>query len=106
MPAGSYITIDGDLLEDVLLVRVTVVQALDNHWWADVECRQTSDKRFPAEDLLGKELVVAASGEQGERRQLFTGLIIESELEYEIYGSQRAWLRAVSHSLTNSSIES
>ena len=95
---GSYLTVAGELLDNALLQEVTVVQELNSHSCCDVVCRQTMDKRFPAEDLLGQQLSLSAVDGQGATVEIFTGFILESELEFEIYGSQTARLRAVSQS--------
>ena len=96
VPAGSFLKIAGELLDDALLQGVTVTQELNTHSWCEVRCRQTEDKRFPAEDFLGTDLIVSAFDEQGSEVEIFQGFVLESELEFEISGSQTARLRAVS----------
>ena len=63
-----------------------------------VHCRQTKDKRFPAEDFLGKELTLSVLDDQGAEIELFRGFVLESELEYEVFGSQTGRLLGVSQS--------
>src|SRR6266849_5654298 len=98
MNEASFVKIGGELLADSLLARVTVFQELNSHWWCEVECRQTSDQRFPAEDMLGQDLTVTAVGEDGAEISLFDGFILESELEYEASGSYGGRMQAVSRS--------
>ncbi len=98
MTEGSFVKIGGELLADALLAKVTVLEELNNHWWCEIECRQTADQRFPVEDMLGKDLSVTAVGEDGAEVSIFSGFILESELEYEASGSYGARLRGVSRS--------
>src|SRR5882724_5020931 len=98
MTEASFVKIGGELLSDSLLARVTVLQELNSHWWCEIECRQTSDQRFPAEDMLGKDLTVTAVGEDGVEVSIFDGFILESELDYEVSGSYGARMQAVSRS--------
>src|ERR1700759_1150887 len=82
--------------EDVLMEQVDVVQEVNQHWWCYIRCRQTEDRRFPIEDSLGKDLQVVAVDEEGTETYLFSGFVLEAELEYEIYGSYTARLTGVS----------
>ncbi len=100
--AYLLVEIDGQPLyqfsEDVLMEQVDVVQEINKHWWCYIRCRQTEDRRFPAEDALGKDLQVSAFDEDGTQTYLFSGMVLESELEYEIYGSFTARITGVSKS--------
>jgi uncharacterized protein involved in type VI secretion and phage assembly len=103
MPASVMkVSIDGQDLsefsEDAILESVEVRQALNEHWWCDIQCRQTSDKRFPIEDSLGKDLQVTGEDEEGEQVVLFDGFILEAELDYEMSGSFTASIRGVTRS--------
>lgn len=82
---------------------ISVAQELNSHWWCTVNLRQTEDRRFPAEDMLGQNLQIVTSAEDGAENILFDGVVVESELEYELYGSYAARLNAVtrSHLLDN-----
>ena len=94
------VDIDGQPLyefsKDVLMEQVDVIQEINKHWWCYVRCRQTQDERFPIEDSLGKDLQVVAVDEDQNQTYLFSGIVLEAELEYEIYGSFTARLTAVS----------
>jgi len=74
MAEASFVKIGGELLSDSLLARVTVLQELNSHWWCEIECRQTSDQRFPAEDMLGKDLTVTAVVKMALRFRSLTAL--------------------------------
>ena len=95
---AAFLRIDGALVDDALLADVAVTQGLNTHSWCEIDLRQTEDKRFPAEDMLGKELQIVTHNGDGSENDVFSGLIIESELEYEIYGSYGGHLTAVSKS--------
>jgi type VI secretion system secreted protein VgrG len=100
--AAAYVRVDIDgkpiyeFSEDVLLEQVDVIQEINQHWWCYVRCRQTEDKRFPIEDSLGKDLQVIAFDEDENQTYLFSGMVLDAELEYEIYGSYTARLTGVS----------
>ncbi len=99
--AASFIKvlIDGQEIskfsEGAMLENVEVRQELNEHWWCDVEARQSGDQRFPIESCLGKDLSIAAVDEEGAEHILFDGFVLEAELEYEIYGSYTARLKGV-----------
>jgi type VI secretion system secreted protein VgrG len=101
-PAYVRVEIDGqpiyEFSQDVLLDQVDVVQEINQHWWCYIRCRQTEDKRFPIEDSLGKDLQVMAFDEEGSETYLFSGIVLEAELEYEIFGSFTARITGVSKS--------
>ncbi len=98
MIGANIVRIDGDLLDDALLSSVTVVQELNTHWWCDLECRQTPDKTVPIEDMLGKGLAIVTPAPDGSEITVFEGIIVESERDYEIWGSSAARIRAVTQS--------
>lgn len=87
-----------ELSEGVHLQYVEVRQALYEHWWCDVACRQSEDQRFEIEEWLGKEMEVIAADENGQAHRLFDGFVLDVELEYEIWGSYTARIKGVSHS--------
>jgi uncharacterized protein involved in type VI secretion and phage assembly len=97
MPA-SYLKIGGELLEDALLSCVEVEERLNHHSWCRIECRQTLDRRFPYENFLGKALEVVTFDQQGAANTLFSGFVLDSEMDYEIYGSYTARILAVTAS--------
>jgi phage baseplate assembly protein gpV len=86
----------GDFSPGALLEQVDVVQEINQHWTCFIKCRQTEDKRFPIEDSLGKDLQVMAVDSDGAQTFLFSGFLLDVELEYEIYGSYTARLSGVS----------
>jgi type VI secretion system secreted protein VgrG len=94
------IKIDGEQLNTALFdeLVITVTQELNTHWWCRLDLRETPDKRFPAEDYLGKKVQILTYDTGGQENVLFGGIIVESELEYEIYGSYSAHLTAVAKS--------
>jgi type VI secretion system secreted protein VgrG len=100
--AHIRVEIDGqalyDFSKDVLMEQVDVVQEINQHWWCYIRCRQTEDQRFPIEDSLGKDLKVIAFDAEDTQTYLFSGLVLEAELEYEIYGSYTARITGVSKS--------
>ncbi len=103
MPASIMnVSIDGnplsDFSKDAILESIEIRQALNDHWWCEIQCRQTGDQRFPVENSLGKTLHLAATDEEGQDHVLFDGFILESELEYEITGSFVAKIIGVTQS--------
>ena len=92
------IQIGDGLLGDALLASVEVVQALNQHWWCTVECRQSSDEPVPVERFLGQTIEVRTFDEDGAAHVHFTGFILKVELLTEVWGSYAARLLAVSSS--------
>src|SRR5947209_13984388 len=103
MPASFVqIEIDGQELDSfspgAILNIVSIRQELNQHWWCDVEVRQTDDLRFPFEDAIGKALKVSGVDEAGTPTVVFTGFVLEAELDYEVFGSFTARLTGVTES--------
>jgi uncharacterized protein involved in type VI secretion and phage assembly len=97
MPA-PFINLNGIKLESAILLRIEVTQELNQHWWCKIECRDALDARPAVEEWLGKPLQVLAYNDSGSPFTVFDGFVLETELEYEIYGSYRAHLTAVTQS--------
>ena len=98
--AIPVIKLGGEQLNTALFdeLIITVTQELNTHWWCRLDLRETPDKRFAAEDHLGKTVQILTYDDQGQENELFKGIIVESELEYEIYGSYSAHLTATTKS--------
>ncbi len=94
--ALPFIQIGDDLIDDALLASVEIVQELNQHWWCTVVCRQTEDKRLPAEDFLGKSIEIKTSDQDGVEHTNFSGFVLDVELSYEVWGSYTAQIIAVS----------
>lgn len=101
-PSHITIFIDGQELDDfsegAILEEVVVRQELNDHWWCEVVCRQTEDQRFPFEDALGKPLKASTFDASGVENVAFTGFVLESQLDYEVYGSYTIHLVGVTKS--------
>ena len=63
--ALPHIQIGDGTLGDALLSSVEVVQALNEHWWCTVVCRNTEDQRIPVENLLGQSVEVKTTDDGG-----------------------------------------
>lgn len=96
--ALPQIQVGDGMLGSALLASVDIVQQLNHHWWCTVVCRQTSDQRLEVEEYLGKDVVVKTTDDAGVETIHFTGFVLDVELNYEVWGSYGATLRAVSHS--------
>jgi len=98
--AYMLVNIGGQAITDfspgVVLEQVDVTQEINQHWTCFILCRQTEDQRFPIEDSVGKDLQVMAVDEDGTQTYLFSGFLLDVELEYEIYGSYTARLTGIS----------
>ena len=101
-PSHVTIFIDGQQLDEfsegAILEEVIVRQELNDHWWCEVVCRQTEDQRFPFEDALGKPLKASTFDASGVENVAFTGFVLESQLDYEVYGSYTIHLVGVTKS--------
>jgi type VI secretion system secreted protein VgrG len=97
MPA-AFIKIAGDLIQDSILESVEVTQALNEHWWCAVECRQTLDRRMPIESSLGQDIQIVTYGQDGAEHVAFDGFVLKAKLLYEIFGSYTIHITGVSRS--------
>ncbi|GGG98949.1 type VI secretion system Vgr family protein [Silvibacterium dinghuense] len=97
MPLPS-VEISGSVLQQSILASVEVIQELNQHWWCMIVCRQTEDQRLDAEDLLGQTVKVQTTDEDGTSHVHFSGFFYDVKMEYEIWGSYKAQLTAVSDS--------
>lgn len=95
---APHIKIGDDLIQDALLASVEVTQELNQHWQCRIIFRQTSDKRIPVEDYLGKTIKVRTADDQGVEHVIFSGFILDVELDYEVWGSYKAQVIAISSS--------
>jgi uncharacterized protein involved in type VI secretion and phage assembly len=96
--ALPHIQVGDDMLADAMLASVEVTQALNQHWWCTVVCRQSEDKRIPIEDFLGRSLEIKTTDQGGVKHTNFIGFVLDVELEYEVWGSYTARIVAVSDS--------
>jgi uncharacterized protein involved in type VI secretion and phage assembly len=96
--SASHLKIGGELVGNAILELVEVTQELNQHWWCCVECHQTEDERFPFEKCLGADLQIVTYDESGAEHVLFDGFVLESELDYKIFGNYGARLLAVTRS--------
>ncbi len=100
MAAAGYIHVQvGE--EDIdltLLAEVDVSQKLNEHWSARVTLRSTPDAEPDVASLLGQPMVVTGYDLGGAQHTLFSGIVKDATLIYEVSGSFGAELRAVSQS--------
>jgi hypothetical protein len=102
-PAFLKVTFDGadihDLCRDAILEEARIDYALNSHARCTLRYRQTPDKRFPIEDLLGKELAVVAVDESGAEQNIFLGEAIEVELDFALSGAYDLRVEGASRTL-------
>ncbi len=95
---GAHVSLAGNLLDGAILSRVVVEQALNEHWFCEVECRDTLDHPIPGEDALGAICTITYTAEDGQEHTAFAGSIIDVQLKHEVWGSYSCTLRAASDS--------
>jgi type VI secretion system secreted protein VgrG len=93
---GASVSIGGSLLNDAILQRVEVRQRLNDHWYCEIECRDTHDRPIPGEDALGSTCSLTTIGEDGSQHTIFSGILYDVALRQEVSGSYTAILRGVS----------
>ncbi len=98
MSQPAFVTIGGDLLNGAILQRVEVRQRLNDHWFCEIECRDTLGYPIPGEDALGASCGLSITAEDGSNHIIFSGVIIDVALKQEVWGSYTALLRAASTS--------
>ena len=95
---GGFVSLGGAILADALLTRVVIQQRLNDHWYCELECRDTMDRPIPGEDALGSECVITNTAEDGTQHVSFRGTVIDVALKHEVWGSYTCVLRAASPS--------
>ena len=95
---GAFVAIGGNLLNQAMVQRVEVRQALNEHWTCEIECRDTLDHPIPGEAALGSSCVLRNTAEDGTETTIFDGIVVEVALRREVWGSYSAVLRGASSS--------
>ena len=98
MLTGAFVAIGGNLLNQAMVQRVEVRQALNEHWTCEIECRDTLDHPIPGEAALGSSCVLRNTAEDGTETTIFDGIVVEVALRREVWGSYSAVLRGASSS--------
>lgn len=93
-----YLKIDGQTRKDAMISHLEIRQELGDHSWCEVHFRLLEEQKPPIADYLGKSLEFIAFEEFTTEFPLFTGLVLEAELEFELRGDFIAKLRAVTKS--------
>jgi type VI secretion system secreted protein VgrG len=90
-----YLKIDGQILKDAMISRLEIRQELGAHYWCDVEFRLINQQQPPVASYLGKAIEFITFEEFSSELPIFSGLVLEAELEYELHGDFVARLRGV-----------
>src|SRR5262245_48597015 len=93
-----YLKIAGETLKDAMISHLAIMQELGRHSECTVEFRLLNQQRPPIESYIGKSLEFITMAEDMSEVTLFDGLVLEGELEYELYGDFVAKLCGVSRS--------
>jgi uncharacterized protein involved in type VI secretion and phage assembly len=81
-----------------MISHLEVTQELGQHSWCTVEFRLLNQQRPPVEEYLGKALEFITFVEGMAEVTIFDGLVLEGELQYELYGDFVARLQGVTRS--------
>ena len=98
MSQPAFVSIAGELLSSALIQRVEVRQRLNDHWFCEIECRDTLGSPIPGESALGSPCELSTVAEDGTAHTIFSGIVIDVALRQEVWGSYSALLRAASTS--------
>jgi type VI secretion system secreted protein VgrG len=90
--------IDGENLVGVMISRLEIRQELGAHYWLDVEFRLHNQEKPPIASYLGKSIEFSVFEESLTEVQIFTGIVIEAELEYGFRRDFVARVRGVTNS--------
>ncbi len=93
-----YLKIDGQILKDAMISHLEIRQQLGDHYWCNVEFRLLSSDNPPVPTYLGKPFEFIAFEEFSSEFPMFSGLVLEAELEYGLQGDNTARLTAVTKS--------
>jgi type VI secretion system secreted protein VgrG len=101
MPNGHwpfYLKIDGQILKDAMISHLELRQVLGTHYWCDIEFRLLNQQQPPVASYLGKPIEFIAFEEFTSELPIFSGLVLEAELVYELHGDFIAKVRGVTQS--------
>ncbi len=98
MSQPGFVSIGGNMLDGAILGRVEVRQRLNDHWYCEIECRDTLGRPIPGEGALGAPCQLSNTAEDGTEHLIFSGVVIDVALRQEVWGSSTAILRAASTS--------
>jgi type VI secretion system secreted protein VgrG len=93
-----YLKLNGEPLKEAMISHLEVTQELGQHSWCTVEFRLLDQQRPPVETYIGKALEFATVAEDMSEVSIFDGLVLEGELQYEVYGDFVARLQGVTRS--------
>jgi type VI secretion system secreted protein VgrG len=93
-----YLKIDGQILKDAMISNLEIRQELGTHYWCDVEFRLINQQQPPVASYLGKPIEFITFEEFTSELPIFSGLVLEAEMEYELRGDFVARLRGVTKS--------
>lgn len=101
-PSYYRIAINEQALEDITPYSrptdVVITHELNKHSTAEVSIRQPLDCRFPIEDAIGKKLFIEAVDQEGNAQGVFSGFVLEAEIDYDLPGNYRCDLVGVTKS--------
>lgn len=93
-----YLKIDGQILKDAMISQLEIRQQLGDHYWCSVEFRLLDQAQPPVPTYLGKPFEFITFEEFTSELPIFSGLVLEAELEYGLHGDYTAKLTAVTKS--------
>lgn len=93
-----YLKIDGQILKDAMISRLELRQQLGDHYWCSIEFRLLNQAQPPVPSYLGKPFEFVTFEEFTSELPIFSGLVLEAELEYGLHGDNTARLTAVTKS--------
>lgn len=93
-----YLRIDGRLLKDAMIERLEIRQELGDHYWCNVDFRLIEQQKPPVASYLGRQFEFVVFEELASEQSVFTGIVLEAELEYGLHGDYIARLTAVTKS--------
>lgn len=93
-----YLKINGKILKDAMISRLEIRQELGQHYWCNIEFRLLEEQRPPIESYLGKPFEFVMFEEYTTEVPIFSGLVWETGLDYELHGDFIAKLQAVTKS--------
>ena len=81
-----------------MISHLEIRQELGAHYWCEVEFRLLNQQQPPVASYLGKPLEFITFEEFTSELPMFSGLVLEAEMEYELHGNFVARLRGVTQS--------
>jgi len=93
-----HLKINNEPLLGAMIDTLAISQELGTHYWCTVKFRLVKEDKPPIATYLGKPFDFVTFDESATEFPIFSGIVLEAELEYGVHGDYSARLTAVTKS--------